>query len=77
MEDSSRAPVFLKIEDTKQVIRIMEVIKKKIDEIDQSLALIKEIKKKEDSEIASWKISLNATEGKIAEVDRILFEPEL
>jgi len=71
-----KAPVFIRVEDYRQVAKLMEQIRKKLDDIDKALEIIREIKKREDSEIASWKSSLITTEVNINEIDKTLFEPE-
>ena len=78
MEEAlEKAPIFIKIEEYKDFINFVGLIKEKIEEINKALTKIKEIKKKEDEELASWKSSLTTTETKINEVNKSLFEPEL
>ncbi len=62
-----KAPIFIKIEGSKDVIGL---INKKIDDVDQLLARIEEIKAREDSELASWKSSLEYTKTRIDEIDQ-------
>ena len=69
-------PVFVKIEDYKDVIDIMEIIKSKINEANDVLNNIKQLKSQEDSELEAWSANLEDVERKVAYVDRALFEPE-
>jgi hypothetical protein len=69
-------PVFVKIEDYKDVIDIMELVKNKISEANSLLEKIKELKAQEDAELELWNANLEDVERKIAYIDRTLFEPE-
>ncbi len=69
-------PVFVKIEDYKDVIDIIELIKNKVTDANKVLANIKNLKVKEDNELAEWNAKLENVEEKIEEIDRTLFEPE-
>ena len=78
MEESlGKAPVFIKIEQYKDVHEIVGVIKEKVNNIDKALARIKEIKTREDSELAAWKSSLQNAKAKISEIDDNLLDPDL
>lgn len=68
-------PVFVKIDEYKQVLDIMNVIKGKIGQARETLAKINQIKNEEDAELEQWKNSLDEAERKIEFVDKTLFEP--
>jgi len=72
-----KASVFIKIEESKDVQKILTGVKAKIANIENALTRIKEIKIREDSEIAAWKISLKNAKAKIGLIDKNLLEPEL
>jgi hypothetical protein len=72
-----KASVFIKIEESRDVDRILSVIKEKILNIETALVRIKEIKTKEDSELVEWKNSLKNAKAKIALIDKNLLEPEM
>lgn len=76
-EDTKKAQVFLKIEDYKDIVDVSGIIKEKINDIDGALNRIKYIKSKEDSELASWKASLERTRKKIDDIDKELLKPDL
>lgn len=69
-------PVFVKIEDYKDVIDIMELIKNKVNEANSILEKIRELKSQEDAELELWNSNLEDVERKIAYIDKTLFEPE-
>lgn len=69
-------PVFIKIEEYKEVIEIMKLIRNKIEDAKRILYKINELKNKEDAEIAEWNSNINEIEGKISEIDNSMFGPE-
>ena len=70
------ASVFIKIDEYKDIIEIMNTIKHKIGEGKQTLEKINELKNKEDEEFEIWMNNLYDVEKKVALVDESLFEPE-
>ena len=77
MDIPKKADLFIKIEEYKDVIDIMGLIKEKINDIERVLNRIKEIKAREDSELASWKSSLEYTKTRIDEIDKNMLKLEL
>ena len=70
------APVFVKIEDYKDIIDVLDLIKDRLAEAKRTLADINELKNDEDAELELWGSTLNEIEKKIEDIDRTLFEPE-
>ncbi len=68
-------PVFVKIDEYKNVIDTMGLIKAKIELAKDTLAKINQLKNEEDAELELWHNSLEEVERKIEFVDRTLFEP--
>ena len=52
-------PVFVKIDNYKEVLNIIDVMKKKIKDTKQSLAKIRELKAQEEQEIIEWERNVN------------------
>lgn len=73
---NEKMPVFVKIEEYKDVLDILSVIKGKISDAKEVLNEITELKEKEDSQIDSWNISMEDIDKKIEYLDHTLFEPE-
>jgi len=71
-----QTPVFVRIEDYKDVLDIMELIKAKILESKQIIEQINVLKNQEDSELELWHNELGDVERKIEYMDKTLFEPE-
>ena len=69
-------PVFVKIEDYKDVLDILSVIKSKLSETKNVLANLSDLKSKEDAEINSWTLAVDDIDKKMQYIDHTLFEPE-
>jgi len=76
MANPKEASVFIKIEDYKTVLDIVDLVKKRIAEAHEILDKINEIKNKEDLEIDNWRSELDDVEKKVHFIDQTLFEPE-
>lgn len=74
MEEKS--PVFIKIDKYRQVLDVVDVLKKQVDDIRDTLTQIKELKTQEEEEIRIWESNISEVEKKILFIDQTLFEPE-
>jgi hypothetical protein len=72
----SDMPVFVKIDEYKEVLDVMELIKNKVAQARDILGRINELKNEEDSELEMWRANIEAIEGKIESMDNSLLEPE-
>lgn len=70
------APVFVKIDDYKDILDVLSLIKDKLDEAKRTLGDINNLKNEEDSELAMWSSTLNEIEKKLGNIDKTLFEPQ-
>jgi hypothetical protein len=68
------APIYVKVEEYKEVLDIIGLVKEKIGEADLVLNQISEIKSKEDIEIANWKSSLEDVKIKVSNIDKNLLD---
>ncbi len=68
-------PVYVRIEEYKDVLDVMNMIRNKIDEAKETLAKINELKNEEDAELELWHTGLEEVERKVIFVDKTLFEP--
>ena len=73
---TGEAPVFVKIEEYKDILDILELIKDRLNGAKRTLADINEMKNDEDSELEMWESTLNEIEKNLDSIDRTLFEPE-
>ncbi len=75
--EGSRAPVYVKIDEYKDIMDIMALMRDKIRQSKFLLDKIAELKAQEDMELATWAKELEDVEGRVAAVDHALFEPSL
>ncbi len=70
------APVFVKIEDYRQMLDVVEMIKKNLKEAKQMLADLNQLKEQETNEIQSWSSELEQMESKIDDINKLMFQPD-
>ena len=73
---TGEAPVFAKINEYKDILGVLELIKDRLEEAKRTLGEINQMKNEEDGEFDAWKSALNEIERKVETIDRTLFEPE-
>ena len=69
-------PVFIKVDEYKDILDIIELTQEKVKEARALLEKINELKAEEEAELDNWNASLNDVEKKLNFVDRSLFEPK-
>ena len=69
-------PVFIKVEEYKDILDIVELTQEKVKEARALLEKINELKAEEDAELEAWSVSLNEADKKLDFVDRSMFEPK-
>jgi len=69
-------PVFIKIDEYKEIIEIMKLIKNKLEEAKKILYKINELKNREDAELNEWNSNISEIERKIEEIDSSVLGPE-
>ena len=70
------APVFIKIDEYKDVLDILELTKLKINEARGLIEKINELKNEEDNELEAWHNSLDEIDKKVTFMDKTFFQPE-
>ncbi len=76
MNERTGMPVFVKVDEYKEILDVIDLIKNKIKDIRDTLGRINTLRNDEDSELAVWNNIINDIEKKIESIDRIMFEPE-
>ena len=74
MQQMVNQGVYVKIDEYKDVVDTMELVKKKIVEARASLGKINDLKNQEDAELDLWKTTLDDIERRINVIDKSLFE---
>jgi hypothetical protein len=69
-------PVFVKINDYKEVLNIVDVMKQKLKETTQTLDKIKQLKSEEDKELQEWEKNVSEISRRLAFIDSAFFENE-
>ena len=75
MEMQHCAPVYVRINEYKDILDIINLIKEKLKEARATLSKINKLKNEEDNELSLWNSELDEIEKKIEFIDRTLFEP--
>lgn len=70
-------PIFVKIDNYREVLENVNAIKLKIAEAKKLLSEIEELKNEENSELKMWRQSLEDADAKMEFVDKTLFELNL
>jgi len=71
-----KAPVYVKIDEYKEILDIVNMIKAKIDEAKGILHKIETLKSEEDTELDLWSNNMNDVERKVEFIDKTLFDME-
>ena len=69
-------PIYVRIEEYKDVLDVLHMVKNKLKEARDTLNRINELKNEEDIEMEKWETGLDALERRIAYIDKVMFEPE-
>jgi hypothetical protein len=72
-----RAPVFVKIDEYKDIMDIMTLMREKLRQAKFLLDKVAELKAQEDQELATWAKELEDVETRVASIDKSLFEPSI
>jgi protein involved in temperature-dependent protein secretion len=71
------APVYVKVDEYKDISDIMSLMREKVSQARDLLDRIAELKKKEDAEISAWMHELDEVQRRIQFIDKTLVEPDL
>ena len=75
-EQKIGAPVFVKVDEYKEILDVLDLIKGKINEIRTTLGNINDLRGEEDSEVSMWNGTVDDIEKKIEDIDKMMFEME-
>ena len=76
MREHKGMPVFVKVDQYKEILDVLEMLKGKMNEVHETLSGINKLREEEDSEISMWNSTISDIEKKIENIDKMLFEPE-
>ena len=72
----SEMPVFVKIDEYKETLEVIELLKSKIAQAQSVLQRINQLRDQEAAELDSWRERLTDVEDKVAQIDHVLLQPE-
>ncbi len=75
-EQRTGAPVFVKVDEYREILDVLDMVKAKIKEIRETLGGLNSLRNEEDAELAMWNSTVNEIERKIESIDKLMFEPE-
>ena len=71
-----QAPLFVKVDEYKDVLDILDLVKNKIKDAKTTIHEINDLKNQEDNELAIWANEIADIERKVDFIDQTLMEPE-
>lgn len=69
-------PVFVKVDEYENVLDLVKMIRRKLDEAKETLLKINDLKNEEDHQLEIWQNTLAEVEKKIDFIDHSMNEPE-
>ena len=75
-EHKTGAPVFVKVDEYKEILDVLDLIKGKMREMRETLDNLNSLRNEEDSELSMWNSAISEIEKKIDGIDKFMFEPE-
>jgi len=73
-ETKSRGPIFIKVDDYRNILENVNVIRNKINESDYIIEALNDLKTKIDSEFEKWREEFEEMQRKVMYMDKALFE---
>ena len=69
-------PIFVRVDEYDDVLNLVRIIRKKLDEAKETLLKVNELKNEEDHQIEMWQSTLAEIAKKIDFINHSLNEPE-
>jgi len=77
MDERKEQPVFVKLDEYKDLTDIVNLARDKLQQAKSVLNRITQLKDQEDAEFEAWKNELAEMEEKLNDIDKRLMEPEI
>ncbi len=74
--DDQRAPVFVKVEEYKSILQLLDGIKQRLAQAKSLLATVNDLKQQEDQQLEAWARDIDDVEERLNSVDKSLLEPQ-
>ncbi len=72
-EEKTKVPVFVKIEESKEISKVIDLIKEKVKEVKTTLSELNRLRDSEKEELTNWSNTIEGIERKIEEINKIIF----
>lgn len=72
----SKAPMFIRIDDYKNVLNVLNAARDKLNQAKDLLARISSIKNEEDAMLSEWNANLEEIEHRVDQMGEVMREPE-
>lgn len=74
---ADKVPVFVKIDEYKSILDVLNAMKQRLAQAKSLLAHVKDLKQQEDQQLETWAHDLEDVEERVASVDKALGEPQV
>jgi len=75
--DDQKAQVFVRVEEYKSIIDLMEAVRQKLGQAKNLLTKVNELKQQEDQQIESWAKDIDDVEDRLNSISKSLLEPQV
>lgn len=75
--DDQKAPVFVRVDDYKSIIDLVETVRQKLGQAKNLLSKVNELKQQEDQQIESWSRDIDDVEERLNSISKSLLEPQV
>jgi uncharacterized NAD(P)/FAD-binding protein YdhS len=72
----NKMPVFVKVDEYDNVLSLIQIVRKKLDDAKETLLRINELKNEEDHQLEQWQTTIAEVEKKVDFINHSLNEPE-
>jgi chromosome segregation ATPase len=76
MMDDQRAPVFVKVDEYKSILDLLDTVRQRLSQAKELLARVNELKQQEDQQIESWARDIDDVEERLSSISKSLLEPQ-
>jgi hypothetical protein len=75
--DDQKAPVFVKVEEYKSILDLLDAVSQKISQAKNLLSRVNELKMQEDAQIENWARDIEDVEERLSSISKSLLEPQV
>lgn len=75
--DDQRVPVFVKVDEYKSIIDLLDAVRQKLNQARTLLARVNELKQQEDAQIEAWSRDMDDVEERLSSISKSLLEPQV